>query len=57
MMSHPTWTLLLAVLLSAASALPGDRAARERLCAAAYTFLSCTFCVFAGGWLMYWIHG
>jgi hypothetical protein len=51
------WTLLLAVLLSAITALPGNRANRERLCAAVYTFLACTFTVFAGGWLMYLIHG
>ena len=57
MMPHLTWTLLLAVLISGATALPGDRALRERICAAAYTFLSCTLIVFTGGWLMYWIHG
>jgi len=57
MTPHLTFTLLLAVLISAATALPGDRAARQRLGAAAYTFLSCTLTVLAGGWLMYWIHG
>jgi len=57
MMSHPAWTLLLALLLSGATALPGDRAARERACAAAYTFLSCLLFVVAGGWLMHWING
>jgi hypothetical protein len=57
MMPHLTWTLLLAVLLSVVTALPGDRTARDRCGAAAYTFLSCTLTVFAGGWLMYWIHG
>jgi hypothetical protein len=57
MMSHLTWTLLLAVLLSAATALPGDRPARDRACAAAYTFVSCTLIVFGGSWLMFWIHG
>jgi hypothetical protein len=57
MISHLTWTLLLAVLLSAATAMPGDRAARDRLCAAAYTFVSCILMVFAGSWLMHWIHG
>jgi hypothetical protein len=56
-MPHIIWTLLLAILVSAASALPGNRAHRERLCAAVYTFLSCTITVFAGGWLMYLIHG
>ena len=57
MMSHLTWTLLLAVLLSAATALPGDRPTRDRACAAAYTFVSCTLIVFGGSWLMFWIHG
>lgn len=57
MMPHLTWTLLLALLISAATAMTGDRATRERVCAAAYTFLSCTLMVFAGSWLMYWIHG
>jgi hypothetical protein len=57
MIPHLTWTLLLAILVSGATALPGDRAARDRVCAAAYTFLSCTLIVFAGSWLMYWIHG
>jgi hypothetical protein len=57
MISHLTWTLLLTVLLSAATAMTGDRAIRDRACAAAYTFLSCTFIVFAGSWLMHWIHG
>jgi hypothetical protein len=31
MTPHLTFTLLLAVLISAATALPGDRAARERV--------------------------
>ena len=57
MMSHLTWTLLLAVLVSGATALPGDRTTRHRACAAAYTFLSCTLIVFGGSWLMFWIHG
>jgi hypothetical protein len=57
MMPHLTWTFLLALLISAATAMTGDRATRERAGAAAYTFLSCTLMVFAGSWLMYWIHG
>ena len=56
-MSHLTYTLLVALLLSGASGLGGDRGGRERAAAAAYTFLSCTLFLFAGGWLMYWIHG
>jgi hypothetical protein len=57
MISHLIWTLLLTVLLSAATALPGDRPIRDRACAAAYTFVSCTLIVYAGSWLMFWIHG
>jgi hypothetical protein len=56
MMPHLLWTLLLAVLVSIAGALPGDRAGRERVAAASYTFLSCILSVFAGSWLMYFIH-
>lgn len=56
-MSHLTWTLLLAALVSAVTALPGNRAIGDRACAAAYTLVSCTLIVFAGSWLMYWIHG
>lgn len=57
MISHPAWILLLALLVSAATALTAHRPARERAAAAAYTFLSCTIIVFAGSWLMHWIHG
>lgn len=57
MMPHVLWTLLLTGLLSGATALPGDRRGGERLCAAAYTFLSCLFIVFAGSWAMHFIHG
>jgi hypothetical protein len=57
MISHLAWTLLLTIMLSAATAMTGDRTTRDRACAAAYTFLSCTIIVFTGSWLMYWIHG
>jgi hypothetical protein len=57
MMPHFTWTLLLALLISAVAALAGDRAIRERLSVTAYTFVSCTLTVFAGSRLMYLIHG
>jgi hypothetical protein len=57
MISHLTWTLLLTILISAATAMTGDRPIRSRACAAAYTFVSCTIIVFTGSWLMYWIHG
>ena len=51
------WTLLVALLLSGGTAMLGNRANRERIAVAVYTLLSCTFFVFAGGWLMYFIHG
>jgi hypothetical protein len=54
---HLAWTLLLAVLIALAAALPGDAAPRERACRAAYTFFSSVTVVIAGGWLMYFIHG
>ena len=57
MMPHLTWTLLLAILISFATALPGNGGARERVYRAAYTFFSCMIAVIAGGWLMYLIHG
>jgi hypothetical protein len=57
MISHLAWTLLLTILISAATAMTGHRPTRDRACAAAYTFLSCTIIVFAGSWLMHWIHG
>jgi hypothetical protein len=57
MISHLTFTLLLTILISAATAMTGDRPSRDRAGAAAYTFLSCTIIVFAGSWVMYWIHG
>ena len=57
MISHLAWTLLLTILVSAATAMTGHRPTRDRVCAAAYTFLSCTIIDFTGSWLMYWIHG
>jgi hypothetical protein len=56
-MPHLAWTLLLATLIALATALPGDGSLRERVCRAAYTFLSSMTAVIAGGWLMYFIHG
>jgi hypothetical protein len=57
MISHLSYTLFAAVLLAGASALTGERPLRERLGAAAYTLISCVLVLFAGSWLMYWIHG
>lgn len=56
-MSHFTYTVLLAALLAAATALPGRRMAQERACSAVYTFAVCLAAVIGGGWLMYLIHG
>jgi hypothetical protein len=54
---HLTFTLLLAVLLSAAMALLGNRPLRERLYVATYLFLYCAAATLAGSWVMYLIHG
>jgi hypothetical protein len=56
-MSHVTFTLLMALLISGAVALPGDRSGRERVYSAAYTFLVCVASIVGGGWLMYLVHG
>jgi hypothetical protein len=56
-MSHFTFTLLLALLLSAAMALLGKRSTQERLHAGAYLFLCCAVTTLAGSWVMYLIHG
>ena len=56
-MPHLTYTLLVAVLLSAAMALPGSRPLRERLYAAAYLLLCCAVTTLVGSWVMYLIHG
>ncbi len=55
-MTHPLYTLLMASLVSGATALLGQRTARERVYYGVYTFLSCTVAVVAGGWLMYLVH-
>jgi hypothetical protein len=56
-MSHLAFTLLAAVLLSAALSLLGRRPLTERLYAAIYLFLCCVATTVAGSWLMHWIHG
>ena len=56
-MPHLTFTVLLAVLLSAVMALLGNRSLHERLCVAAYVFLCCAVGTLAGSWGMYLIHG
>lgn len=56
-MSHPAFTLLFALLLSAALALLGNRSPRERLSVAVYVFLCCAAGTVVGSWGMYLIHG
>jgi hypothetical protein len=56
-MPHIVFTLLVAVLLSAALALIGNRPLAERISAATYLFLCCVFSTVAGSWLMHLIHG
>jgi len=56
-MSHPVYALLLALLVSGAAAIPGDRPARERAYVGAYIFLACVVSIFGGGWFMYLVHG
>jgi len=56
-MPHPAYTLLVALLLSAALALLGNRSLAERACVAVYVFLCCIAGTLAGSWAMYLIHG
>jgi hypothetical protein len=56
-MPHLMFTLLVAVLLSSAMALIGNRSVRERLYAATYLLLCCAVTTLVGGWVMYLIHG
>jgi hypothetical protein len=54
---HLEYTLLLAILLSVAMALLGNRSRRERWYIAAYIFLCCVAATVAGSWGMYLLHG
>ena len=56
-MPHLIFTLLVALLLSAAIALLGHRSVAERLYLATYLFLCCAVTTVAGSWVMYLIHG
>lgn len=56
-MPHLTYTFLMALLVSGATALPGNGGGRERCYRAMYAFLGCTASVLAGGWLMHFVHG
>jgi hypothetical protein len=57
MMSHPTFTLLSAVLLAGAMAAMENRTLRERAWVAARTFVYAVAAVVGGSWLMHAIHG
>ena len=57
MMPRLPYTFLLAALTAGASALPGARAARERLFHAIYLFSASVAAIAAGSWIMYLIHG
>jgi hypothetical protein len=56
-MSHATFTLLAAVLLSMAMAMVENRTPRERLHVAFRVFFCCTLTTLGGSWLMHLIHG
>ena len=56
-MPHLTFTLLVAVVLSAALALLGNRSLLERLYATIYLLLCCAVTTLVGSWVMYLIHG
>jgi len=51
-MSHPFYTLLMALLVSTAMAMIDNRGARERLYVAVRMFAWCAIAVVGGGWLM-----
>jgi hypothetical protein len=55
-MPHLEFTVLAAVLLSAALALLGNRSLVERLHAAIYLLLCCAVTTLVGSWAMYLIH-
>jgi hypothetical protein len=56
-MSHPLFTILTAVLLSAAMAMVEDRTPRERIAVGLRFFAWCAVAVAGGGWFMRLIHG
>jgi hypothetical protein len=56
-MTHLTFTLLVAILLSVVLSLLGNRRLRERVNAAIYIFLTCAAATVAGSWTMYLLHG
>jgi hypothetical protein len=56
-MSHPAFTVFMALLLGTAMAAVEKRSGRERVYVAVRVFVCAVGAVFAGGWLMYAIHG
>jgi hypothetical protein len=56
-MPHLMFSLLVAVLLSSAMALIGNRSLRERLYLATYLLLCFAGSTLVGSWAMYLIHG
>lgn len=56
-MTHLTFALLMAGLLSAVLAMLGKRSVPERLHVAMYIFLCCAAATVGGSWCMYLIHG
>ena len=56
-MSHPLFTLIVALLLAVSMAAVENRSARERLRVAARVFAGCSAAVIGGGWLMRLLHG
>ena len=56
-MTHLSFALFTALMLSFAMAATERRSPRERFAAAAATFFRCMAFTVAGGWLMFWVHG
>lgn len=56
-MPHISYTLLMALLVSGATALTGKASGRDRWYLATYVFLACMISTLAGGWFMYLVHG
>lgn len=56
-MSHPMFTLLLAILISAALAMAGTRSHRERVYHAIRVLSAFIVTTVAASWAMHFIHG
>ena len=55
-MTHLTYTVLFAILISVALAVTGQRSPRLRAWHAAWVFSGCICSVVAGAWIMFLIH-